>query len=89
MTTAELIKHLQQYPPETIVVQSTDPEGNSFSPTFRVEEVSYISETQHKGDLWTPNIDLLGLDINCWASEAAKVPRPADVVDAVCFWPSS
>ena len=75
MTTAEIIKHLQQYPPETIVVQSADPEGNSFSPVFHVEKVDYLPETKYRGDIWGP--------------ESSQAQRPKDVVNAVCLWPTS
>lgn len=75
MTAAEIIKRLQQYPPETIVVQSTDPEGNSFSPVLLVENVDYLPETEHRGDLW--------------AASGQQPEKPSEVMPALCFWPSS
>lgn len=75
MTAAEIIRQLQQYPPETVVVQSTDPEGNSFSPVLLVENVNYLPETEYRGDLW--------------AADCRQVGSPGKVVSAVCFWPSS
>ncbi len=75
ITVAEVIKQLQQYPPETSVVQSTDPEGNSFSPVLCIENVEYLPETEFRGDLWDSY------------DQTAK--RPKEVMPAVCFWPSS
>ena len=75
MTAAEIIKHLQAFPPETLVVQSTDPEGNSFSPVFCVEYMDYLAESPTRGDGWEPNIP--------------NQKRPDGVVTAVVLWPSS
>ena len=75
MTAADIISLLQQVPPETLVVQSMDPEGNSFSPVFCVEKIDYLAESEFRGDIWGP--------------EENDPKRPEGVVDAVCFWPSS
>ena len=71
MTVAEIIHHLQQLPPETIVVQSADPEGNSFSPVLQVETADYVPETPFRGDLW--------------ASVESQAQKPKNAVPVVCF----
>jgi|GEM_PF-2769798 len=75
MTTAEIIKHLQGFPPETLVVQSTDPEGNSFSPVFCIEHMDYLPDSPLRGDGWVQN--------------EPNQKRPDGVVTAVVLWPSS
>jgi hypothetical protein len=49
MKAKDLIKELQQLDPETLIVQSQDPEGNGFSPIYQVSaEMFYNSD---EGDL--------------------------------------
>jgi hypothetical protein len=49
MTVKQLIEKLKQFPPDALVVQSRDAEGNGFSATHEVEEVQIDSDELEGG----------------------------------------
>ncbi len=51
MTVAELIDELQKLPAGSLIVQSSDTEGNSYSPTFQLSPGHYAAEEgEDRGD---------------------------------------
>jgi len=73
MTVAELIAKLQELPPNNIVVQAKDGEGNGFSPLSEIAVGLYAAETTRSGEFWTPD------------AEDGDEDNEAD--SAVCLWP--
>jgi hypothetical protein len=71
MTVSELIAQLQQLPPNNIVVQAKDGEGNGFSPVAEVAVGLYAADTTWSGEFWTPD-----------AEDDEK-----EAESAVCLWP--
>ncbi len=51
MLVRDLIARLQTMPPDALVVQACDSEGNGYSPTTEVEAVRYIADTSWAGYL--------------------------------------
>lgn len=81
MTVAGLIKQLQELPPEAVVIQSQDGEGNGYSPTWEISDGWYIPESGYSGDWYhlgaedEPEYEWQGPDEH--------------TVRAVCLWPTN
>ncbi len=45
MTVGELIEQLKDYDPKTLVIQSSDPEGNSISETHEISDGNFNRRT--------------------------------------------
>jgi hypothetical protein len=76
MKVKDLIEKLQALPPELIVVQSRDAEGNSFSPVAEVTEGVYVEETTYSGEFSDNDEDVL--DYTDRGGEGA-----------ICLWPTN
>jgi hypothetical protein len=50
-TVRDLIEELNQMPPDALVVQSADAEGNDFSPFLAVSREQYVPDTPWRGRL--------------------------------------
>lgn len=74
MTVAELIAELQKLPPNNIVVQAKDGEGNNFSPFAEVTVGLYAAETARSGEYWTPE---------------NEDDEDDEADSAVCLWPTN
>lgn len=74
MTVAELIAELQKLPPNNIVVQAKDGEGNNFSPFSEVTVGLYAAETTWSGEYWTPE---------------DEGDEDEEAESAVCLWPTN
>ena len=71
MTVGELLKALENLPPETQVIVSKDSEGNEFSPLWCVTSNSiYIPDTLWSGDVYDTNwsAEDAGLEEEQWAA---------------------
>lgn len=84
MTVQELIEMLEQYDPTALVVISSDPEGNSYSPIedieegfFDTKESTYYSEEEFLGV--TPEDEYIEDD-----EDSVKKPHG---VPCVAIWP--
>lgn len=55
MTVKQLKTQLQSVPDHYLVVQSSDGEGNSYSPTNEGDMVQYVAETSWSGQVKHPN----------------------------------
>lgn len=81
MTIAELIAELQGFDPDTMIIQSKDAEGNSFSPLSGIAYGWYFPENEDSGD---------------WKHDGAENdpeyewdgPRESDT-RAICLWPEN
>jgi hypothetical protein len=83
MTVAELIALLQDMPQDALVVQSSDAEGNNFSPTAEAGLGRYAAETTWRGDFGLYELT---------PEDEAKGYTDEDVPDgppAVCIWPTN
>ncbi|MFF8617048.1 hypothetical protein [Streptomyces sp. NPDC015350] len=86
MTLAELrreLAKLDHLPEDTIVVLSNDAEGNGFSPLYEVDASMYRAQTEWSGEHYMTE-----------AARQAQVnpddytKAPANVVPAICLWPT-
>jgi hypothetical protein len=83
MTIAELIDTLQKLPPEALVIQSSDAEGNRFSPTAEVGIGRYTAENAWSGEF---------LLMELTDEHRAQGYTEEDVGNgpiAICFWPTN
>jgi hypothetical protein len=52
MTVKELIKQLKDYPQDSVVVMSSDGEGNSKSPLAELDDAVYVPDSTWSGDTY-------------------------------------
>jgi hypothetical protein len=76
LTVAQLIEKLKELPPDAIIVQSKDGEGNSYSPVADMTVGVYLADTSWEGS-FTDHDDDKGEMV-----EAGAEP-------AVCIWPTN
>ena len=58
MKVGKLISDLQLYDPEDLVVMSSDGEGNSYSPLYRVDTGVYVPDSTWSGNIYLAPEDL-------------------------------
>lgn len=83
MTVSELIALLQTMPADALVVQSSDAEGNNFSPVSEAGLGRYAAETTWRGEFGLYELT---------PEDEAKGYSEEDVPDgppAVCIWPTN
>lgn len=76
LTVAALIERLQKLPPDAVVVQSQDGEGNGFSPVADLALGVYAEETTWSGEFSDHDDDMQDLSAN-------------GGVQSVCIWPTN
>lgn len=81
MKVKELRKILKNYPDDMIIVMSSDPEGNSFSPLFDTSVNMYLAEGVWYGSIYVMNGDIGTLGY----TEEDRAPEEA--VPALVLWP--
>lgn len=77
MTVRELIEILSELPGDNLVVQSSDGEGNSFSPTGDVGASFYVAENTWSGYTWDPE------------EGETDAAAPSEAVPVVVLWPTN
>ena len=93
MTVGELIEQLSNYPPDTILVMSSDEEGNSYSPLAAIDDnCMYIADSTWSGEI-TPRYLTEDMRKAGWEEEdvydyveEGYEPR-TDGVPAIVLWP--
>lgn len=83
MTVSDLIEVLKKLPQDAVVVQSSDGEGNNFSPTDDVDIGRYVAENTWRGEFGLAELT---------EEHRAKGYTEEDVPNgpiAVCFWPTN
>lgn len=79
MTVAELIETLQSYPADTLVIMSSDSEGNSYDTLYNLGLVKYDKKNREVG-----LIELTEDDIKAGYSKEDVMKKG---VKAICLWP--
>lgn len=87
MTVAELIAAIADLDPNTVVIQSSDAEGNSKSPTDLVFAGFYRPDTIWSGEFYMP-LDDEDRASGQYTEEDEYEPEDGDV-PAVCLWPTN
>jgi hypothetical protein len=87
MTVADLIAALIGLDPETVVIQSSDGEGNSKSPASSIYAGFYRPDTTWSGEFYMP-LDDEDRASGSYSEEDEYVPEDGDV-PAVCLWPTN
>ena len=86
MKVGELIRQLQEYPVETLVVMAEDSEGNGFSPLAEACDALYVptstwSGETHAGRKLTSELEAAGYgEEDCYDGD--------DALDVVMLWPT-
>ena len=75
MTVSELIAQLQQYPPDFIVVQASDEEGNDFHASYDLG-YGFWNKSYREYTSWTIDED-----------DEIERELTLDESNAVCIWP--
>lgn len=78
MTVGELIALLEDYDEDTIVIISSDGEGNNFSPLSDVGAGHYIEQTGWSGDFVSEEDAIEDDNINLESAEPAIVLWPTN-----------
>ena len=84
MTVAELIKALQEYPQDSLVIMSSDGEGNCFSPLADTSDGGYHAETTYDG-VCGP----LEITEEMKKDGYSDEDKLEDAVPVVCLWPTN
>lgn len=87
MTVAELIAKLSELDPETVVIQSSDGEGNSKSPTSSIYAGFYRPDSTWSGEFHQP-LDDEDRATGQYTEEDEYEPEDGDV-PCVCLWPTN
>jgi len=87
MKIKDLIEELQKLNPETLLVMSSDSEGNAYSPvSVPISVGHYFPDSSYSGDFYEGTLEELVADGDYDSVEEAQEDMQ-HAIPAVCIWP--
>lgn len=87
MKIKDLIEELQKLNPETLLVMSSDSEGNAYSPVSAPISIGYyFPDSSYSGDFYEGTLEELVTDGDYDSVEEAEEDMQ-HAIPAVCIWP--